>query len=55
MTLAEQLACVEQWLRQYPRRWFEKGEAAERQADHDLACMRAVAETLRGLMKGEGS
>lgn len=57
MTLAQQLACVEREIKMreslFPI-WVEIKTWSQHRADHELACMRAVAETLRGLMKGEG-
>lgn len=54
MTLAEQLSCVEREIERQEF-WHEKSSRVSKYAEQNIACMRAVAETLRGLMKGEGS
>lgn len=56
MTLEQQLACVEREIEalsdEHERPWWTlmKQETKD-QTDHDLACMIAIAETLRGLME----
>lgn len=63
MTLAQQLACVEREIEkhQYASRFgshttlFVIEAPAQHVTDHRLACMRAVAGTLRGLMKGDSN
>lgn len=51
-TLVEQLRCVEREIkmreRAYPR-FVEQGRMTEQQAARELATMRDVAETLRGM------
>jgi hypothetical protein len=54
--LTEQLRCVRREIgfreRVYARRVSE-GRMTKAQADHELACMRAVEETIAELAKGE--
>lgn len=55
LTLADQVACVEREIRMrqkvYPR-WIGQGKMTQDKADHEIACMRAVLETLKGLQSG---
>lgn len=51
-SLAQQIACVEREIAQrkhvYPR-LIAAGKLTQKKADHELACMQAVLETLKGL------
>lgn len=49
MTLAEQLSCVEREIERQEF-WHEKSSRVSKYAEQNIACMRAVAETLRGLI-----
>jgi len=58
VSIEEQIACVERELalrrRVYPR-WVEQGRMAEAKAAHEIGCMEAALDTLRGLApKGQG-
>ena len=52
MSLDEQIAAVEREIRYrewvYPK-WVEKKRMKQEKAEHELAAMRAVLETLKGL------
>lgn len=50
MTLAEQLTCVEREIKRWAKMFPHPSHMTRAQVDHELACMRAVAETLRGLI-----
>lgn len=57
VTIAQQLLCVEREIRMrervYPR-WVEKGNLTQEKAAHEIACMRAVEETLRTMLPQGG-
>ena len=55
-TIQEQLAAARREVamrrRVYPR-WVESGRMSQHTADHEMACMVAIVETLRGLVPPE--
>lgn len=56
--LGEQIACVERELRQRIRvygRLVVEGKMTQAKSDAEMAAMRAVLETLRGLQAGEAA
>ena len=56
MTEMDKLKCVERELkmrlRVYPR-WIEIGRMSQKQAEHELACMRAIVEDYRKIAVGD--
>lgn len=56
-TISEQIAAVEREIkmrrRVYPR-WIDSGKLTQQKADHEIACMEAVLETLEGLAPKNG-
>jgi hypothetical protein len=56
MTEQDKLRCAEReakMRRRVYQRWVEQGRMTQKQADHEIACMEAIAADYRKIVMGE--